>query len=71
YDHKYNFTQKGRSYALNGPLHFLNLRLLRRFLGPTQKIIHRKFTKLDRKAQDSITREIKIARLLGLISFTF
>lgn len=68
-DNRYSWVKKPRTYSPLVDVHFLNVRLLSTYLSDVNKIQHRFFTKLSRKWQDRICREIKVARQMGLLPF--
>lgn len=68
---KYNFTNKIERSVISKKIHFFNLQLLKKYLTPVQKIMHSRFSKLTRRTQDRIAREIKIARQMALLPFKF
>ena len=48
---------------------YKNVKLLKKYLSISGKILPRKITKLTRKDQRSLKKAIKTARILGLLPF--
>ena len=68
---KYDFTffRNKRSSEFEDVLHPFNIKLLKTFLNSVDNINHRCLTRLKKKQQAAVSRLIKQARQLGLLSF--
>lgn len=67
-----NFQQKVTSFRIEtiDNIHFMNLSYLHLCLTHLNGILDRKITKHSNKYQRRVSREIKVARFLGLLPYT-
>lgn len=49
---------------------YKNIRILKKFIGPREKLLSKKLSGLSAKKQRKLTREVKKARIMGLLPFT-